>query len=73
MNALTISPFSSSITAIDTALAAVEGVALVLVSLFFAMQLCNEAVLLKIQSYEQVFKIFFKFIKRDSVCFLSHL
>jgi hypothetical protein len=62
MNALKISPFSSSITAIDTALAAVEGVALVLVSLFFAMQLCNEAMLLKIQSYEQVFKIFFKFI-----------
>ncbi len=59
---LTISPFDSSITAIDTALAAVEGVALVLVSMFFAMQLCNDAMLLKIQSYEQVFKIFFKFI-----------
>lgn len=62
MSALTISPFDSTITAIDTALAAVEGVALVLVSMFFAIQLCNEAMLLKIQSYEQVFKIFFKFI-----------
>lgn len=62
VSTLTISPFDSSITAIDTALAAVEGVALVLVSMFFAIQLCNEAMLLKIQSYEQVFKIFFKFI-----------
>jgi hypothetical protein len=62
MNALTVSPFNSSISAINTALTAVEGVALVLVSLFFAMQLCNEAMLLKIQSYEQVFKVFFKFI-----------
>jgi len=40
----------------------VEGVALVLVSMFFAIQLCNDAMLLKIQSYEQVFKLFFKFI-----------
>ena len=39
-----------------------EGVALVLVSMFFAIQLCNDAMLLKIQSYEQVFKLFFKFI-----------
>ena len=62
METLTVSPFNSSITAIDTALAAVEGVALVLVSMFFAIQLCNEAMLLRIQSYEQVFKIFFKFI-----------
>lgn len=62
MKALTISPFDSTITAVDTALAAVEGVALVLVSMFFAIELCNEAMLLKIQSYEQVFKIFFKFI-----------
>lgn len=43
-------------------LAAVEGVALVLVSMFFVIQLCNDAMLLKIQSYEQVFKLFFKFI-----------
>lgn len=33
-----------------------------LVSMFFAIQLCNDAMLLKIQSYEQVFKLFFKFI-----------
>ena len=59
---LSISPFDSSITIIDTAMTAVEGVALVLVSMFFAMQLCNDAMLLKIQSYEQVFKLFFKFI-----------
>lgn len=59
---LTISPFDSSITVIDTAMTAVEGVALVLVSMFFAIQLCNDAMLLKIQSYEQVFKLFFKFI-----------
>ena len=59
---LTISPFDSSITIIDTAMTAVEGVALVLVSMFFAIQLCNDAMLLKIQSYEQVFKLFFKFI-----------
>lgn len=59
---LKISPFDSSITVIDTAMAAVEGVALVLVSMFFAIQLCNDAMLLKIQSYEQVFKLFFKFI-----------
>lgn len=59
---LSISPFDSSITIIDTAMTAVEGVALVLVSMFFAIQLCNDAMLLKIQSYEQVFKLFFKFI-----------
>lgn len=62
IKALTISPFDSSITIIDTAMSAVEGVALVLVSMFFAIQLCNDAMLLKIQSYEQVFKLFFKFI-----------
>ena len=62
INTLTISPFDSSITVIDTAMTAVEGVALVLVSMFFAIQLCNDAMLLKIQSYEQVFKLFFKFI-----------
>lgn len=62
IQALTISPFNSSITVIDTAMTAVEGVALVLVSMFFAIQLCNDAMLLKIQSYEQVFKLFFKFI-----------
>ena len=62
METLTISPFNSSITAVSTAMSAVEGVALVLVSLFFAMQLCNEAMLLKLQSYEQVFKVFFRFI-----------
>lgn len=62
INALTISPFDSSITVINTAMTAVEGVALVLVSMFFAIQLCNDAMLLKIQSYEQVFKLFFKFI-----------
>lgn len=59
---LTISPFDRSITVISTAMSAVEGVALVLVSMFFAIQLCNDAMLLKIQSYEQVFKLFFKFI-----------
>lgn len=62
METLTISPFNSSITAVNTVMSAVEGVALVLVSLFFAMQLCNEAMLLKLQSYEQVFKVFFRFI-----------
>ena len=59
---LSVSPFDSSITIINTAMTAVEGVALVLVSMFFAIQLCNDAMLLKIQSYEQVFKLFFKFI-----------
>jgi hypothetical protein len=59
---LTISPFDRSITVINTTITAVEGVALVLVSMFFAIQLCNDAMLLKIQSYEQVFKLFFKFI-----------
>ena len=59
---LTISPFDSSITVIDTAMKAVEGTALVLVSMFFVIQLCNDAMMLKIQSYEQVFKLFFKFI-----------
>lgn len=44
---LTVSPFDSSITIIDTAMTAVEGVALVLVSMFFAIQLCNDAMLLK--------------------------
>lgn len=62
INALTISQFDSSITVINTAMTAVEGVALVLVSMFFAIQLCNDAMLFKIQSYEQVFKLFFKFI-----------
>ena len=59
---LTVSPFDSSITVIDTAMTAVEGTALVLVSMFFVIQLCNDAMLLKIQSYEAVFKLFFKFI-----------
>lgn len=62
LETLSVSPFDSSITVINTALTAVEGVALVLVSMFFAIQLCNDAILLKIQSYEQVFKLFFKFI-----------
>lgn len=62
MKMLSISPFDSSITVVNTAMTAVEGVALVLVSMFFAIQLCNDAMLLKIQSYEQVFKLFFKFI-----------
>jgi len=62
IKALSISPFDSSVTIIDTAMTAVEGVALVMVSMFFAIQLCNDAMLLKIQSYEQVFKLFFKFI-----------
>lgn len=59
---ISISPFDSSITIVNNAMTAVEGVALVLVSMFFAIQLCNDAMLLKIQSYEQVFKLFFKFI-----------
>lgn len=59
---LKVSPFDSSISVIDKAMTAVEGTALVLVSMFFAIQLCNDAMLLKIQSYEQVFKLFFKFI-----------
>ena len=62
ISTLTISPFDGRITAIDAVSNAVEGVALVLVSMFFAISLCNEAMLLKIQSYEQVFKLFFKFI-----------
>lgn len=59
---LGVSPFNSSIRIIDTAMTAVEGVALVMVSMFFAIQLCNDAMLLKLQSYEQIFKLFFKFI-----------
>ncbi len=62
IKALTISPFESTVSLMDQAMSAVEGVALVLVSLFFVMQLCNDAMLLKIQSYEQVFKLLFKFI-----------
>ena len=62
VKALTISPFDSSITVIDTAMKAVEGTALVLVSMFFAIQLCSEAMLFKIQSYEQVLKLLFKFV-----------
>lgn len=61
VSTLTISPFDSSITAVSVAYSAVEGVALVLVSMFFAMSLCNEAMLFRIQSYEHVFKLFFKF------------
>lgn len=62
IQALQISPFDSSITIIDTAMTAVEATALVLVSMFFAIQLCNDAMMMKIQSYEQVFKLFFRFI-----------
>lgn len=40
---------------------AVSGVALTLVSMFFIMQFCNEAMYLKIKSYENVFKLIFKF------------
>lgn len=59
---LDVSPFNGSIGIVDTAMTAVEGVALVLVSMFFAIQLCNDTMLLKLQSYEQIFKLFFKFI-----------
>ncbi|MBP3856710.1 MAG: hypothetical protein IK990_13990, partial [Ruminiclostridium sp.] len=62
VKALTVSPFDSSIRVIDTAMSAIEGVALVLVTMFFFIELCNEAMLLKIQSYEQVFKLVFKFV-----------
>ena len=62
IKALTISPFETTASVMEKAMSAVEGVALVLVSLFFVMQLCSDAMLLKIQSYEQVFKLFFKFI-----------
>ncbi len=56
---LDVSPFNSSIRVIDTAMTAVEGAELVLVSMFFAIQLCNDTMLLKLQSYEQIFKLFF--------------
>ena len=62
VKALTINPFDSSIRVVDTAMSAIEGVALVLVTMFFFIELCNEAMLLKIQSYEQVFKLVFKFV-----------
>lgn len=55
---LDVSPFNSSIRVIDTAMTAVEGVALVLVSMFFAIQLCNDTMLLKLQATNRFLSCF---------------
>ncbi len=59
---LNLDPFTPSISgSIGTVSSAVKAVALSLVSLFFMMQFCNDAMYMKLRSYENVFKVIFKF------------
>lgn len=62
LNILDLNPvdvMNSSVA--DDIKTAISGVALTLVSMFFIMQFCNEAMYLRIKSYENVFKLIFKF------------
>lgn len=57
---LKINPFTQ--LTLDTTLSSgIKGIALTLVSIFFIAQFCNEAMYLRIQSYEQVLKLVFRF------------
>ncbi len=58
---LTLNPFDSKIAVAASITTGIKGIALTLVSLFFVIQFCNEAMYLRIKSYEQVFKLIFKF------------
>ncbi|MCM1524819.1 MAG: hypothetical protein NC120_10210 [Ruminococcus sp.] len=58
---LKLNPFDSAIKINSTLQSGIQGIAVSLVSLFFVMQFCNEAMYLKLQSYENIFKLVFKF------------
>lgn len=58
---LKINPFDSSIVIDSSLQSGIHGLALTLVSMFFVMQFCNEAMYMKLQSYENIFKLIFKF------------
>lgn len=59
---LKVDPFDEKIqSALGTVSTPIKAIALTLVSLFFVIQLCNDAMYLKIRSYENVFKLIFKF------------
>ena len=59
---LKLDPFDEHIqSALGTVSTPIKAIALTLVSLFFVIQFCNDAMYLKIRSYESVFKLIFKF------------
>lgn len=58
---LKINPFTE--LALDTTITtSIKGIALTLVSLFFVAQFCNEAMYFRLQSYEQILKLTFRFV-----------
>lgn len=59
---LNMNPFDNSVVIDPTITSGVKAVSLTLVSLFFVMQFCNEAMYLRLQSYEQILKLMFKFV-----------
>ena len=62
LNILKLNPFDDKIMGtLGTVQTGIKAVALTLVSLFFIVQFCNDAMYLKIKSYENVFKLIFKF------------
>lgn len=63
LDILKIDPFSAHIQGAigGTLTAAVSAVAMSLVSLFFVTQFCTEAMYLRIKTYEDAFKLIFKF------------
>lgn len=62
LDILKLDPFNSEITStLGSVSTGIKGIALTLVSLFFVVQFCNDAMYMKIKSYESVFKLIFKF------------
>lgn len=61
LDLLKINPFTE-LTMDNKITNTVRGIALTLVSLFFIAQFCNEAMNLRVQSYEQVFRLSFRFV-----------
>lgn len=62
LHILSMNPFDQTVV-IDSAITSgVKAVSLTLVSLFFVMQFCNETMYLRLQSYEQILKLTFKFV-----------
>lgn len=63
LDILKLDPFSSTIQGAigGTLTSAVSAVAMSLVSLFFVTQFCTEAMYLRIKTYEDTFKLIFKF------------
>lgn len=72
LNILKINPFDSSIVIDSSLQSGIHGLALTLVSMFFVMQFCNEAMYLKLQSYENIFKLVFKFFLAKALVDNAH-